>query len=145
MPRTIIPKDSVDGIIQATFEIGRMMRRRFIASDGHDIHMGQLHALALIQGTKGITMKQLADQMMITSPSATSFIDRLATLGYVRRLRDAQNRKLVRLSITKLGAKILKQKTAQKKKIFMELFAPLSTDDRKTLLAVLRKVLRGAQ
>ena len=137
----MVKTDHTDGIIQATFEIGRVLRRRMMSANGKDIHMGQLHALAFIKAKNGITMKELAASMMVTSPSATSFIDRLATLGYVRRVADTTNRKLVRLAITPEGLKVLKRKTAEKKKMFMELFTPLSVADQKSLLTILHKVL----
>ena len=81
--------------------------------------------------------------LYITSPSATSFVDRLVQLGYVRRKQDRSNRKLVRLSITETGKKILRKKMAEKKKIFATLLASLSSQEQALLLDLLTTVLRN--
>ena len=39
----------IDGIIQNSFELGRIMRRKMLSADPSDLHMGQIHALAFIR------------------------------------------------------------------------------------------------
>jgi DNA-binding MarR family transcriptional regulator len=135
--------DVTDGILQATFEIGRMLRKKSLASKAA-IHMGQLHALAFIREQDGITMKELAAMMQITSPSATSFVDRLVQLKYVRRSQHQRNRKMVHLSVTPLGKRVLKEQMAEKKKMFARILTSLSSSDQMTLLVILRKMLAGS-
>ena len=137
--------DVTDGIMQATFEIGRSLRRRMLSSSNSDMHMGQLHCLGLVQEQDGITMKEIATMLQIASPSATSFVDRLVQLGYVVRKQDQKNRKLVRLSITIGGRRILKEKMAVKKKMFQGLLRALSKHDQQTLLTILRTMLKSCQ
>ncbi len=133
--------DVTDELLQATFEIGRSLRKRMLSIGSKDMHMGQLHALAFIQEKGDITMTQLAAMLQISSPSATSFIDRLVQLKFVERRQDQKNRKLVRLAITPSGKKILKTKMAEKKKMFEKLLSALSPTDQVALLAILRKML----
>ena len=103
--------------------------------------MGQLHCLSCIQDQDGITMKELATLLQVTSPSVTAFADRLVKLGYVRRHHDAHNRKLVRLVITERGKKILKETMAQKKRICQRFLRVISSSDRLNLLTILRRML----
>ena len=135
--------DLTDGILQVTFEIGRVLRRRLLSKPHSGIHMGQLHALAFIHEHRGITMKELADMLYITSPSATSFVDRLVQLHYVKRIADKKNRKLVRLGMTPLGQNMLKKNMALKKKIFAKLLTSLSSDQQHSLLALLTTLLKN--
>ncbi len=137
--------DVTDGIMQATFEIGRSLRRRMLSSSNSDMHMGQLHCLGLVQEQDGITMKEIATMLQIASPSATSFVDRLVQLGYVLRKQDQKNRKLVRLTITTSGKRILKEKMAGKKKMFQGLLRALSKKDQQTLLTILHIMLKSCQ
>lgn len=105
--------------------------------------MGQIHALLIIQEREGLTMKELAMMMHVTSPSATSFVDRLVKLGYVERIHDPGNRRLVRLSITEKGALMLKNKIAERRKMFGELLRVLPESDQRILSEILRKLLSG--
>lgn len=131
----------IDGLVQSVYELGRVIRKRMMSCDAGEIHMGQVHALLFIQEKPGITMKELADLLRVTSPSATSFIDRLVKLKYVERLHDEENRRLVRLRMTDSGVKILKQKMTERRKIFAEILGQLPDSDQEALLQILRKVL----
>jgi DNA-binding MarR family transcriptional regulator len=52
-------------------------------------------ALLILGGMGSITAGQLADQTGLTTAAATSLIDRLEARGYVRRVRDAADRRRV--------------------------------------------------
>ncbi len=131
----------IDSLVHSVYELGRVMRRRMMTCDTGEIHMGQIHALFLIQEKPGITMKEVADGLRVSSPSATSFVDRLVKLGYVERIHDEENRRLVRLTMSPSGAKFLKEKMAQRREIFAEILGTLSPADQEALLQILRKVL----
>ena len=134
--------DITDGILNATFEIGRVLRRRMLSAAASGIHMGQLHALALIHEHDGITMIELAQTLSIASPSATSFADRLVELRYVKRKADKKNRKLVLLGITPLGEKMLKKSMAMKRKIFARVLSSLSSQQQHSLFTILTSLLQ---
>lgn len=142
MKRTI-HDHPIDTLVQSVYELGRTLRQRMVSCDMGDLHMGQIHALLFVQEREGITMKELAGLLRVTSPSATSFVDRLVKLGYVVRLQDPKNRRLVRLKISEAGTKMLREKMAERRKIFAEILSVLSDNDQKTLSAILRKVLDG--
>lgn len=139
-----IKDHGIDALVQSVYELGRVMRKRMLSCDSGEMHMGQIHAMMLIQEKSGITMKELADGLRVTSPSATSFVDRLVKLGYVGRVHDAENRRLVRLKLLEAGSRILKQKMSERRKIFSEVLGGLPEEDQKSLLAILRKVLDGS-
>ena len=134
---------SLDRLVQSVYDLARLMRKRMIHCHTGDLHMGQIHALLIIQERDGITMKELAMMMHVTSPSATSFIDRLVKLGYVDRMNDPENRRLVRLRITQKGVDMLKDKMAERRRIFGEILAILPESDQRILSEILRKVLSG--
>ncbi len=53
-------------------------------------------------------MKDVADMLRITGPSATVMIDRLVESGELVRTEDKEDRRVVRIGITEAGKKILK-------------------------------------
>jgi len=54
------------------------------------------------------SMKDVADMLRITGPSATVMIDRLVESGELVRTEDKEDRRVVRIGITEAGKKILK-------------------------------------
>jgi len=135
--------EGIDSLVQSIYELGRVFRQKMMCCDSGEIHMGQIHALAHIQENPRMTMKELADALHISSPSATSFVDRLVKLELVERLQDKNNRRLVRLRLSVRGEKMLKQKITERRKIFTEVLGGLSHKDQKILLDIVQKILRN--
>lgn len=140
-PIEMIKHDPVDGILQTVFELGRVMRKKMMKSGKDDLHFGQLHVLAFAAEKPGITMSEIAELMQVSSPTATSFVDRLAKIGLLVRKHDTKNRTLVRLKITSEGKTLLKRKMAEKRKSFALLLSVLSPKDQASFLVILRKIL----
>jgi MarR family transcriptional regulator, organic hydroperoxide resistance regulator len=136
-------EQSIDRLVQAVYDLGRIMRQRMMQCHTGELHMGQIHALLLIQEREGITMKELASLLHVTSPSATAFADRLVRLGYVERMRDPENRRVVRLRILPKGTDMLASKMAERRRIFTEILGILPESDQRILAEILRKVLSG--
>ncbi len=134
--------DITGQIIQATFEVGRALRTKVMKCADH-IHMAQLHTLAFIRTKKGITMKELACMLNVTSPSATVFVDRLEKMGLVKRRHDRRDRKIIRLGVTPAGKRILREKMAEKKELVSAILSSLSIEDRHTLLRLLKKMIKS--
>lgn len=141
MPSTS-PRDAAADLAHAMYELGRFIRQRVVTSSDEKLHLGQIHALLLIQEQPGLTMKQLAVLMRVTSPSATTFVDRLVRSGLVSRKNDEDNRRLVRLTLTADGTKMLHAKMAQRKKVFAEILHVLSPDELGDLSRILKKLAK---
>ena len=67
----------LDDIATLTFDMGRCLRQKMLQCDIGGLHMPQVHTLLFVQNKPGLTMKELALMLRVTSPSATSFVDRL--------------------------------------------------------------------
>ncbi len=133
-------KDPLDTIMSVTYELGRIFRHRMaaIAKGREGINFLQLHAMVIIHTQPGITMKELADQLHVTSPSATSFAQRLVKLKWVKRLRDDNNRKLVRLQVTQLGRGVVKAKQRKRKEVICGVLSLLDQKDQESLARILQ-------
>ena len=92
-------------------------------------------------------MKEFAQFQHITSPSATSFINRLVRLKWVKRATDPDNRKLVRLHVTEEGRKVVMRRMKEHTIMMRDVFSLLTIEDQTSfarILANLKKAL-GAQ
>lgn len=136
-------QDPVDQIIQSTFEFGRIMRQRMMGDGKDTTNFVQVHALIIVCEKPDITMKELACALHVTSPSATSLINRLVILQWIERRHDPTNRKLVRLRLTKDGANELRRKQRQRAEVIRELFTLLTVEEQKTLAALHEKLIRS--
>jgi DNA-binding MarR family transcriptional regulator len=130
------PKDLIEHIMDSTLTISRALRQH-MACHPKDANMLQMHALMYIREHKGMTMKELAGHLKITSPSATSFVNRLVKLKWVERFTDAKNRKLVRLRVSKKGEEMLQREWKQRTLHLEQVLSLVPSEDRKHLARIL--------
>ena len=67
---------------------------------------GNLHSwsiLSALERSDGLSQKGLSEACGIDAPTITRVLDRLETQGFVRRRRDAEDRRVVRVSLTGNG------------------------------------------
>ncbi|MBI5156308.1 MarR family transcriptional regulator [Candidatus Peregrinibacteria bacterium] len=135
-------KNPIDRLIESTYDFGRIMRQQMIGqtktADGANLL--HIHTLFLISELKGMTMKQLAESLHISSPSATSLINRLVRTGLVSRLHDEENRKLVRLRLTSSGKTILRKKHERRRQVLRRIFGLLTRSEQLELARLHEKL-----
>ena len=135
-------KNAIDRLIESTYDFGRIMRQQMIGHGKNDdgTNLLHIHSLFLISDTKGMTMKQLADSLHISSPSATSLVNRLVRSDWVTRVHDEANRKLVRLSLTPAGKRILQTKHERRRQVLRRIFGLLTTAEQTELARLHEKL-----
>lgn len=132
---------SLDSIFTLTIELSRLVRKSMAKRGGEQpMNMLQAYGLSLIKDTKNITMTELADQLKISTSTATTFIDRLVKIKWVTRKADANNRKVTHLALTKTGESALDKNMNDKKAFLAEIVSTLSSEDRAHLERILRKI-----
>jgi DNA-binding MarR family transcriptional regulator len=68
---------------------------------------GQFRLLRILMKNERCTMQHLATQLHVTAPTATAMVKRLLTQGYVERLRDEEDWRMVRVQVTERGKRAL--------------------------------------
>ena len=131
----------VADITSTSHDIMRYMKRQMLCCAADDLHLGQLHALASVHAKGGMTMKELAVALHVSSPSATAFVDRLVEMKFLSRSHDPDNRRVVRLVVTSAGKSALRRKMAEKQQMVAEVLSPLSEADKKEFLRILKSIL----
>ncbi len=133
--------NAIDSLIGSTMEIARAMRHRVFCNTKDGLHPGQLHAMFVVGEHPGMTMKELAGMLHITSPSATSLINRIVQLGLVQRRHDARNRKLVRLKLSRKGSELLKSNHEERNKTLRILFGIITPEEQTQLSSIHQKLV----
>lgn len=67
----------------------------------------QFRLLRILMKNERCTMQKLATRLHVTAPTATAMVKRLLTQGYVERLRDEEDWRVVQVQATERGKRAL--------------------------------------
>jgi DNA-binding MarR family transcriptional regulator len=131
-------RDSTGDIVKLWMQTAKVLGKRIFLQTGKTpVNPQQMFAMFIISEHTGITMKELARELGITSPSATSLVNRLVRMKWVTRVSDPQNRRLVRLTMALAGRKILESAMQARAKAMHEVLSLLPVEDRKDFARIL--------
>ena len=100
--------DRIAASMESMARLGRVRMRDRMRDDlaGFDMTMPQVRTLYFLsRGPQ--RMRDISDHLMRGMPSATSMIDRLVRKGYVERVPDPSDRRVVLCQITEPGREML--------------------------------------
>jgi DNA-binding MarR family transcriptional regulator len=118
--------------------IGKEMSHEQVGVSG--CSPAQNHLLMVI-GIHGATsIKQLAEQLKVTSGAITQHIDALEKAGLLTRSINLKNRREVIVEMTEQGKEAYKTIQSSKARMLRDLFVPLNDDDLRTLIKLIEKV-----
>jgi len=106
---------------------------------------GVFSTLLAIRDNPGARHGALADALMIQRPNMTKLVNRLVRQGYVRRRSARGDQRSVVLSLAPKGERALDDLLAEMPAHEESLTACLGADERRALLALLRKLARTAR
>lgn len=127
-------------LFELIFNVYKMMKKNYSLFKENNLSMVQLHGLIYIFENPRCTLKELAEKFSISNPSANDLVNRLVNSNLVKREEDKQDRRLVHLSLTNKGKKVLDGILKRKKQCFSSLIEKLSREEKKQLLLILRKI-----
>jgi DNA-binding MarR family transcriptional regulator len=100
----------------------------------------RIETLKFIADTSGPSMRQVADYLSITAPSATSLVSGLVRDGLVARSTDARDRRTAHLHLTTKGKTVLAETLARGTELLGALFAPLSRTELAAFISTLQQI-----
>jgi len=100
----------------------------------------KIQTLGFIKKQKNPLMKEVADFLAVTPPSATSLIESLAKDKLIIRRFDPKDRRVVHLKITDKGNHILNKGFKEMVCHMKEVFTCLTEEERKQLVGIYRKI-----
>ncbi len=84
---------------------------------------------ALHRAGSPMTMTDLSRQLLVSNGNTTTVVDRLEADGFVARAADADDRRIVRVALTKAGRGHFDQLARDHEERVDELFGDMSADD----------------
>ncbi len=108
-----------------------------------NITVPQLEIIACLDRTKGLSLSEIAERLLVTGGNITGLIDRMERDGYVHRVRDKTDRRVVKALLTEKGFELYKSFYPRYKKIMQRINSGLKEEERKQLQRLLKKLAKG--
>jgi DNA-binding MarR family transcriptional regulator len=139
-------------LLRRLAEIQSPMRARFRATLSdcdtaqfreatHAVTMGQMEAMMLLhEAAEPLTMGELAEALGMTPSSASQLVERLVRLGLVERLREEDDRRVVRVVVTTGARRKFDAMLRVRLRALEQLTSALSDTELRTLVELLQKL-----
>jgi DNA-binding MarR family transcriptional regulator len=108
--------------------------------DGPPMTSNQRLALFEVAVRGPVRLSELADRMGITAPTASRAVDALVEHGLLERRTDPDDRRAVRIDLTRPGRKRVEERRARAASALEPIVSALSAEDRAQLAALLTRL-----
>jgi DNA-binding MarR family transcriptional regulator len=119
----------------------RVLRKR----PGGGISLVHLQVLSVLEHDGSQPMTALAEALDVSSASATGIVDRMEDRGLVVRVREDEDRRIVRVELTDDGRRVLGGLTAERREALRELLDELDDAEAAGLLIGARALRRARE
>ena len=131
--------DQISQIISLIFNMRQIMHEKMAKNNECQTSFLQIVTLKYIKDNKPL-MKDVADFLSITPPSATSLIDNLIGSGMIVRKSNPSDRRMVRVEITKKGTSFIKNHMGEIAKKMRKGLSALTAKEQEQLSRILAKI-----
>jgi MarR family transcriptional repressor of emrRAB len=121
----------------------RMNDRLDATLRAHGLNQTTYTALGVLYGSPGYTRRpsELSVFMISSRTNITRVADELEEKGLVERTPDGEDRRQMKLTLTRKGQQFVKKVMPARRRQLVELWAPFKSAERDALEALLRKLL----
>ncbi|WP_255513341.1 MarR family winged helix-turn-helix transcriptional regulator [Homoserinibacter sp. GY 40078] len=96
------------------------------------------------QPERALRIRDLNAHLLLTQPSVSRLLDRLAARGLVTKRRDPSDARGTIVELSERGAEVFRRVGAQHGRSIIERMAPLSRDEQRQLIELTTKLRDGA-
>ena len=108
---TLSPQEVAEELRPTLLRIARHLRRE---TEELGVTSHQATLLWLVRTRPGLSLRELAQEEGISAPSLSAHVDRLESLGLIRRVRSTDDRRRVGLELTPEGRATLRRVRARR-------------------------------
>jgi DNA-binding MarR family transcriptional regulator len=124
------PEDAVNRIERLLRHVAFIIKKR-----GRDILVDfgitspQFSALLVLREHPNITMGELCDKLFLACSTATDLVDRMEKNGFLERKRDTQDRRVIRLSMSEMGKRVISEVVAARRRYVSSILEKLTEEE----------------
>lgn len=145
MVNKITTEENTTRLIEASDNL----RKVFASTDGFTCDAGlsehEFLALESVSDQKELTMSKLAKNLNIGLSTATGIIDRLIKRKLVIRERNPDDRRIVKVLLSKKGYKIMSSHKEQERKSLKKMMGFLTESEQKNFILIMEKMANKMQ
>lgn len=97
----------VESISRNIFSVMPLLRKRLLHMDAiqseHGIPLSHVQVLSMLNESGSMSVSEISHRLGIAKPNITPLVDRLIESGFVDRIRDTQDRRVVNIVILEAG------------------------------------------
>jgi DNA-binding MarR family transcriptional regulator len=108
----------------------------------HDLTFSQVEVLHFVGPTGKKTMKNIADFLKITPPSATEIVAEMEKKDLIKRLSDKNDRRVVFIVLSPLAKKLFTSLHKRKELILNKIFSKLNKKDHENFERIIRILIK---
>ncbi|MFV0559164.1 MAG: MarR family winged helix-turn-helix transcriptional regulator [Enterococcus sp.] len=109
-------------------------------SQFEDISITEMHTIEAIGMYKKKTTSEVAKELSITAGTLTTAINKLVKKGYVERIRSEDDRRVVKLGLTKKGKLLFRVHQHFHREMVKNILIGMSSDEEVALLKALKNL-----
>ena len=109
-------------------------------SQFNDLSITEMHTIEAIGMYKKKTTSEVAKELSITVGTLTTAINRLVKKGYVQRIRSEDDRRVVKLGLTKKGKLLFRVHQYFHRQMIKRVLQDMSDDEEAVLLKALKNL-----
>jgi DNA-binding MarR family transcriptional regulator len=102
---------------------------------------GQATVLCVVAKQDGLTQSEIAEQLSVQGATITNMLQRLEEAGLVKRSRDLNDNRLVRVYLTEAGLQMERSINEQFGNMQELIFKDISVEERAVLLRLLQQII----
>ena len=122
-PRPKLKQSAIDGLTRSEYELLAML---VINLDGDK---------------KALTVTEISSLLQITPAGVTHLLNPLEQAGYIERLQDPNDRRIVRIGLTHKGTQVAESLIAEVQENLIGLINYLGEEDSKTLIRLMSQAI----
>ncbi|QNQ80943.1 MarR family winged helix-turn-helix transcriptional regulator [Lactobacillus sp. PV034] len=126
-------KEISDALYNSYYGIERIEQTELKKSKFKDLTPNELHAIDAIGLHNHLTTSQLAEKLHVTRATISTQVDRLVRKGYVERVRDEKDRRIIRLKLTHRGKLVCRAYHAYHNLMVKSFLENLNEDELQTI------------
>lgn len=133
-------------LVDLMFKTFRLMKEEMSFTNNlTHLSILQIQTLIFLKHNKKTSMGDVAEYFHIELPSATSLLNKLCDHKLVERHEDENDRRLVMISLTNEGKKLLQQAINQRRKKLEKTLSYLSGKEKNELLNIMKTLTNKLQ
>jgi len=135
-------QDKRKKLISLLFNTGRAMKEHFHDEKKAKISLLHMETLGYVLEHEKPSMKHIADHLCITPASTSSLADGLVEEGFLERLLEKEDRRVVKLQITPKGKEFFKKGMEHANEKMETVFEGLDDDEIEFFIHILEKFIK---